>query len=79
MLNQFFKPLSADYCLYFYIITLFSFIMLLFSVVGSVVGLIKSKKDVNFKVIAGLVYVNIGVFMFYLQNRLLYGMCVNSL
>ena len=75
-LDAFFAPLDVEYCLYFYILMIFGFIVLLLSVVKLAHSMLFGKKseslgDTFFIVAHGL--------LFYFVNRLLYTMCNKSL
>jgi len=66
-------PLSVDYCVYFYFLSMFGFILLGFTLILSLyIGITKGKKFEYFLKM-GMVCIGYGVF--YLQNRLLYHMC----
>lgn len=72
-----FGPISKDYCLYFYLLSvagLFLFAVTLFAAVY--IGMSKGKGTEYFitAIAASLAY-----FLAYLQNRLLYNMCTKTL
>ena len=70
-------PLAKDYCLYFYMLSIFGFILTIFTlIVGFYIGLSK-RKDFTFYV--QVVLGSLAYGLFYFQNRLLHSMCVNSL
>lgn len=69
--------LSKDYCLYFYILTILSFISLLISLFTLVVGLFRKKLSVE--VFFGMLSAPFAIFLVYLSNRLLYNMCTSTL
>ena len=66
-----FAPLGKEYCVYFYWLTVVSFLMLAVSVVHSVFSLL----DKNAKLVPSLLAL-IGPVLLYFNNRLLYSMCV---
>jgi hypothetical protein len=70
-----FTPLSKDYCLYFYFLSLLGFILLTMSIVFSFIYLFYTKKQASIFPIIALIS---GYFLIYFQNRLLYGMCINA-
>ena len=71
MLDTLFSPLSKEYCLYFYYLSVISFVFLFVALYHGIVLLIKGKT--NFiQVIIGL----LAPFLLYFNNRLLYSMCV---
>ena len=68
-----FSPLSKDYCLYFYVLSIIAFVLLIVNVLMFVWNLYKRKNGSEIaKSIVGI----LGVFIIYFQNRLLYSMCV---
>ena len=68
-----FSPLSKDFCLYFYILSVFGFILLVISVIFLIWTI--SQKKTGFDYIFKTVMIALGYFIFYFQNRLLYSMC----
>ncbi len=68
-----FSPLSEDYCMYFYYLAIFSFIILIGFVLILINYFIKEGTKSDPSVIMLLAY----PFIAYFQNRLLYSMCVN--
>ena len=66
-----FGPLGRNYCVYFYYLTVVSFIFFLVAAVHTVSAMMTSKAD-WWALLMGLV----GPFLLYFNNRLLYGMCV---
>lgn len=73
---QLFSPLSREYCLYFYYLSVLGFVFLFFTIVTSLwIGIKKGKgSDFYFQMFT----IALGYFIFYFQNRLLYSMCGNS-
>ncbi len=72
-----FGPISKDYCLYFYILSVFWIISFAMAVIGVFYTGIKKRLGVEFYAIS-LIY-SVSLVLSYLQNRLLYNMCANSL
>ena len=72
-----FTPLSHEFCLWFYYLSVIGFFFLFISIVSMLWIGITKRKDSSFYV--QMVLVGLGYFIFYFQNRLLYSMCVNSL
>ena len=68
-----FSPLSKDYCLYFYYLSIFGFVLLIFSALEFGWTIVQKKKF-DFKNIM----IALGYFIFYFQNRLLYSMCISK-
>ena len=72
-----FGPLSKQYCVYFYFLSIFGFILLAVFIVSSIlVGLSKSKGLDYYMQVVGIA---LGYAIFYFQNRLLHSMCVGAM
>ena len=69
---EFFSPLSKEYCMYFYVLTVISFLLLAMSVGSVIYYLVKGKADLLTGVMSLL-----GPALLYFNNRLLYSMCVH--
>jgi hypothetical protein len=75
-MQNLFGPLSKQYCLYFYILSVLSFVFLIFVLITLVIGIAK-RKGAEFYTIMIL---GAGSYaMYYFQNRLLHSMCVGSI
>lgn len=76
-MDYIYGPLSVDYCVYFYFLSMFGFILLIFTVILSLyIGITKGKNAEYFWKMA---MVCIGYGVFYFQNRLLYHMCASDM
>jgi hypothetical protein len=75
-LDAVFAPLDVEYCLYFYILMVFGFVVLVLAVVKFVYGLLLGKKKES---LSDSVFILAHSVLFYFVNRLLYTMCNNSL
>ena len=74
IVDYLFGPLPVEYCLYFYFLSIFGFVLLvLFIVPALFYGLTKRKGLDYYLNIIGL---SLGYLIFYFQNRLLHSMCV---
>lgn len=69
---QLFSPLSKEYCVYFYSLTVISFALLVLSIGSTVYYLVEGKVDI----FSGLMSL-LGPALLYFNNRLLYSMCVH--
>ena len=69
---QLFSPLSKEYCVYFYALTVISFALLALSIGSAIYYLVEGKVDV----FSGLMSL-LGPALLYFNNRLLYSMCVH--
>ena len=73
-MDNIFGPLDKRYCLYFYYITIFFFVFIIFTIVNMLYHAVKNTGDSKFYVSGFAMLVSYAVF--YFQNRLLYSMCV---
>ena len=76
-IDSLFGPLGKNYCIYFYILSVFGLIAAIILFFTLIFIGISKKKDFSFFINAltvVLVYV-----LFYFQNRLLFNMCSNTL
>jgi len=74
--NTLFGPLSKQYCLYFYLLSIFGFVFLVIAVLGMLFNLFSKKMDG--KIVGGFLMAALGYGIFYFQSRLLYSMCSHS-
>jgi len=75
-MTSLFGPLDHKYCALFYYLSVFMFCILVFVIVlGIYVGIVKKK---GFDHYISFISVAVLYFVYYLQNRLLYGMCKSS-
>lgn len=75
-LDTLFGPLSKQYCVYFYVLSIIGFVLLVLSLLATLFIGITKRKGIEFYVqmiIGSLAYV-----IFYFQNRLLHSMCVGN-
>jgi hypothetical protein len=78
MMEYLFSPLPKKYCDYFYFLSVFMYIIFLFSVF-SFIGLFLSRKSIPASVYGLNIFIVIYNFILYFVARLLYSMCFNSL
>ena len=72
-----FTPLTnIDFCLYFYILSVFFFISLFFAVISFLYLALTKRQNASFYLL--MVYAAAFHLVYYFQNRLLYSMCVKS-
>lgn len=72
--DQFFGPLDKSYCSLFLLFSVVGLIVLMLTVVGIIFQLLTFQKK-NFTPLMWT-YALVGPLVFYIQNRLLYGMCM---
>ena len=81
-MNMYFGPLSKKYCVYFYYVSIFFFLMYVITLIGAISFIVKNYKDfakINLSYVINLVMVLINMLLSYFVNRLLHTMCVNSI
>ena len=76
-MNYLFGPLSAEYCIYFYALSIFGFVYLVLFLIPAIIFGIASKKT-NFMYWFNVFAIALGYFIFYFQNRLLHTMCTHQ-
>jgi hypothetical protein len=77
VVDNLFGPLSKDYCIYFYILSIVGFVLLaLFLIPAIFMGIAKRKGIDYYFTILG---VSFGYAIFYFQNRLLHSMCMGTM
>lgn len=74
IMKKLFGPLDGQWCLYFYVLAVISFVFLVMSV-GNLVMCLFSKKKMKMTSVLATVQLLIAYFI----NRLLYSMCASSL
>ena len=77
LMESIYGPLSVDYCIYFYFLSVFGFVLLVFTVVISIFIGLRKGKDFEYYMKIGMIA--IGYAIFYFQNRLLYHMCAGEM
>ena len=78
-MNNYFGPLNKKYCVYFYYLSIFFFVMYVISLVSFTVFIVKHYNKVNLAYIVNFVMILINTLLGYFVNRLLHSMCMNSL
>ena len=76
-LDYIYGPISQKYCLYFYVLSVVGFLLLLFVLLTTVYAGLTKKHPTTFYLSMIMLAVLYG--MFYLQNRLLYNMCIGNM
>ena len=76
-MDTYFGPLGREYCLYFYIMSMFFFLMIILGVIG-IIGAMVSKKKKDPLFIGNSVMLLFNAVLAYFVNRLLNTMCRNS-
>jgi uncharacterized BrkB/YihY/UPF0761 family membrane protein len=74
-LQSAFSPLGKQYCDYFFYLTVFNFIILMYIIFSAIyIFLFDKKKETIFQVLL----VSLPTILGYFTNRLLYSMCIGS-
>jgi hypothetical protein len=73
MMDYLFGPLGEEYCVWFYILSVFGFVYLVLFLIPAIYYGITRKKTGMYWL--NVLAVSIGYFIFYFQNRLLSTMC----
>lgn len=77
-LNSYFGPLSKDYCVYFYALSIFFFSLFLLAAFVTLLSIIRKPSELNIRFAIKSLLVLAYTFIPYLVNRLFYTMCNNS-
>ena len=76
-LNNIVGPISSKYCVYFYILSVLAIVFFVI-VLGTIMWAFVTKKIKLSYVFISALY-SVQFLLIYLQNRLLYNMCINSI
>ncbi len=77
-MNTYFGPLSREYCVYFYALSIVFGLIFVFSVLSFSYFMITHRNKINAMFIANVVLILTNTFLAYISNRLLHTMCVKS-
>jgi hypothetical protein len=75
--NTFFGPLNKQYCIYFYFLSLFGFMLLVVFLFSSLLVGLNKRKGLDYYM--QVVGISLGYGMLYFQNRLLHSMCLGNM
>jgi hypothetical protein len=76
--NYIFGPLDKQYCLLFYVFAVLGFFSFSVALIGAVVGLVNGSRKFSITEMFFVAYSLLMSFLIYLQNRLLYSMCIST-
>jgi hypothetical protein len=76
-MNTVFGPLSGEYCLYFFYLSIFSFFLFTITIVAGVVTGLRRDKSFGFYV--SLIGASLIYLVTYFVNRLMFSICSKSL
>ena len=74
-MEDLFSPLSKKYCIWFYYLSVISYIFFIVGVLGAIIYGVKHNKSFGYYLSAGVA--SISYFVMYFQNRLLFSMCTH--
>lgn len=77
MFDNIVGTLSRKYCFYFYVITIFSFIIFIGSLISIITVIYKGKY--NYSLLFSLFALSFTQFLMYIQSRLFYSICESTL
>ncbi len=78
-MTTYFGPLDKQSCIYFLFLTMIFFALLVFTIIGEIIYVIRRYKEINFTVVTSGILLLFNSFIAYFVNRLLYTMCSKSL
>ena len=76
-MNEYFGPLGKEYCVYFYFLSIFFFILYVMSLISVIVFIIRHYNKVNLQFIINSIMILANTLLGYFVNRLLHTMCIN--
>ena len=71
-----FGSLGKKYCTYFYLLSVAGFFFVILMLLSFIMAMFSKKMDM--KIMFAILYAGIIYGMFYLQNRILYSMCMHT-
>lgn len=72
--DSLFGPLSKEYCVYFYYLSIIGLILLVVLIASTLIIGLSQRKKIGFYM--KMLSVALGYAIFYFQNRLLHSMCI---
>lgn len=78
-MDTFFGPLSKEFCLYFYAISIITGISFVLTALSMVYFMVTNIKKIDMELILSYFMSLTSLFLAYLVNRLFHTMCINSL
>ena len=77
--NYLYGPLGKEYCFLFYFFSVFALLSIFILVGVALFSAVMNKEKRNLKLVLFMLPTLATYFIIYLQNRLLHGMCLNSM
>ena len=78
-MSNYFGPLSKDYCMYFYLMSIFFFVLMILGLFGVVSAMIMKPKQISVMFFLNAAMLLMNTALTYFVNRLLHTMCANSI
>ncbi len=78
-MNTYFGPLGEEYCVYFYVLSIFFGIAFVLSVISVVTYMLTNVNKINMTFLIHTFFLLLNSFLAYLVNRLLHTMCMKSI
>ena len=78
-MDDYFGPLSREYCGYFYFLSVMFGFLFVFSILSIVYTVVLHYKKINAMFVANSLVLLINLFLAYFTNRLMHTMCVKSI
>lgn len=78
-MKNYFGPLTKEACVYFLFLSVIFFFVLVFTIIGEIVFLVKHSNKLNFRLFVSGLLLLFNAFIAYFANRLLYTMCTKSI
>ncbi len=78
-MNRYFGPLSRDYCIYFYVLSIICGIIFVSSVISIIYFAVTHRNKINTMFVVNSIFILFNSFLAYISNRLLHTMCVKSI
>ena len=76
-MNTLFGPLSGEYCLYFYYLSILSFFLLAMTLIGGIITGLQKGKGLSFYV--SILGAGVAYLLSYFVNRLMHSVCSKAL
>jgi hypothetical protein len=77
-MKNYFGPLGKEWCIYFYVLSMFFLLAFGLSIIGIISSVVFNKKKIDSMFVANSVAILFNTLLAYFVNRLLNTMCVNS-
>jgi|APSaa5957512493_1039668.scaffolds.fasta_scaffold496911_1 hypothetical protein len=77
-MDSYFGPLGKEWCLYFYVLSIFFFVAYILAIIGVIGGFVMKRKKIDALFVANGMALIFNTLLAYFVNRLLNTMCINS-